>query len=99
MENIVFDGRPADKPTNPIPGQPARSKRVMVPITATETIRKRLDMTQREFGIAIGYSEHGYSEFVRSGEITKTAAMAAEALNRRQAPSGLAADEVFIVRF
>lgn len=73
-------------------------KRNMVPIGPTETIRKRLDLSGEAFGEAIGYARSAYYTFTKDGQLPKTAALAAECLQRRQQASGEAADEVFILR-
>lgn len=69
-----------------------------VPIGPTETIRNRLQMTQADFGVALGFSSNFYSGAVKDGKIAKTAALAAEALMRRQHASGEEMDTVFILR-
>lgn len=66
-------------------------------LAAVETIRKRLDLSQAEFSVALGYSESSYNEMVRRGEVSVTVALAAEALMRRQAPSA-DAELAFVVR-
>lgn len=58
-----------------------------IPITATETIRKRLDLSIKDFSKALGYSSGTtYAAMLAKGTIPKVAALAAEALMRRQAP-------------
>lgn len=75
-----------------------RRSRIMVPIAATETIRNRLQMTEGAFSEALGYAAGGtYSEFKRTGKIIKTAALAAEALMRRQSANGTATDHILLV--
>jgi hypothetical protein len=66
-------------------------------LAAVETIRKRLDLSQAEFSVALGYGESSYGEMVRRGEVSLTVALAAEALMRRQAPSA-DAELAFVVR-
>lgn len=77
----------------------APKKRIMVPVGPTETIRHRLLMSESEFGEALGYvpNSSGYSHAKSSGEISKTVALAAEALMRRQSNSGEAADRIMMV--
>ena len=72
--------------------------RSMNPIGPTETIRHRLDMSMEKFGEAIGFGSGSYAGMVKSGKITVTAALAAECLMRRQAPTGESADQLYILR-
>lgn len=65
-----------------------RKNRVFVKIDATETIRKRLQMTEAEFSTALGFSDQSYHHMVVEGKLLKTTALAAEALMRRQASTG-----------
>lgn len=97
METNVIEARSTSDPAPS--GKPRRIKhRAMVPIGPTETIRHRLQMNEAAFGIALGYSAGAYSELLRKGQLTKTTALAAEALMRRQASSGEVADEVYVLR-
>lgn len=73
-------------------------KRPTVAIQATETLRTRLQMNYENFSEAIGFHPSTYAGYVQKGFITKTAALAAEALIRRQQASGEIMDEVFILR-
>lgn len=66
-------------------------------IAATETIRKRLDLSMQQFSEALGYGASSYGDMVRRGEVSQTTALAAEALMRRQAP-GAEQELAFIVR-
>lgn len=69
----------------------------LVPVAGLETIRKRLGLSMADFSHALGYaSGTSYSQAVRAGKITKTTALAAECLSRRQAPGG--GGTVFLVR-
>lgn len=79
-------------------GKRRTHRRKMVPIGPTENVRRRLDMTEAQFSLALGFTEHAYHDFVKNGDVTMTVHLAAEALARRQAASGLAADEVLILR-
>lgn len=65
-----------------------RKNRVFVKIDATETIRKRLQLTEAQFSEALGFADHSYHQMVASGRCLKTTALAAEALMRRQAATG-----------
>lgn len=91
----MTEHRSEDQSTTPAVGR--RKSRITVPIGPTETIRNRLQMTKQEFSRALGFSDNAYNDMSASGEITKTAALAAEALMRRQAATS--EDEVrFLVR-
>lgn len=72
--------------------------KAMSPITPVETIRTRLGLNKQNFGEALGLNPSTYAGYVTKGFCTKTLALAAEALMRRQASSGEVADEVFILR-
>lgn len=72
-------------------------ERQTVPIGPTETLRTRLQLSKEHFGEAIGLNATTYSGYLRKGTITKTGALAAEALIRRQQASGELADEVFVL--
>lgn len=72
--------------------------RQKVAIQATETIRNRLGLNHENFSEALGLHPSTYGGYVTKGDITKTAALAAEALMRRQQASGEIADEVFVLR-
>lgn len=84
------------------PRSPRRTRqpqeRQRVPIAPTETLRMRLQMNLENFSEAIGFHPTTYSGYLQKGHITKTAALAAEALIRRQQASGELVDEVFILR-
>jgi hypothetical protein len=67
---------------------------LVVPVAPLETIRKRLGLSLEAMSEAIGYASGTYGGFVRDGHAPKTAALAVEALSRRQA----AADTVFLIR-
>lgn len=71
-----------------------RKSKDLVSVTPLETVRHRLERTLGQFSIDLGYSEGTYASFVREGRAPRTAALAAEALMRRQAAS----DAVFLVR-
>lgn len=71
-----------------------KRQRQLAPTGPTETIRIRLGLTMLEFSDALGLSAGTYAEQVRKNLVTKTVALAAEALMRRQAAS----DAVFLVR-
>lgn len=71
---------------------------IKVPIGPTETIRHRLDLSYAKFGEALGYSHNYYGGAIKEGKIAKTAALAAEALMRRQHASGEKMDTVYILR-
>lgn len=73
-------------------------ERQRVPIQATETLRVRLEMNKENFSEAIGFHPTTYNGYLQKGYITKTAALAAEALIRRQQASGEIRDEIFILR-
>ena len=73
-------------------------ERQRVPIGATETLRHRLQMNNENFSEALGFHPSTYAGYLQKGFITKTAALAAEALIRRQQASGEIVDEVFILR-
>jgi hypothetical protein len=62
--------------------------RVTVPIGPTETIRNRLQLNEGQMSEALGYAPGAYSGFKRNDKLPKTAALAAEALMRRQAANG-----------
>lgn len=57
-----------------------------VPIAPVETIRHRLQMNLTEFSQALGYGDAAYGDMNRKGKVSKTVALAAECLSRRQAP-------------
>ena len=68
-----------------------------VPAAQLETIRNRLQLSQEAFSEALGFGASAYGEMRRRGTVTKTVALAAEALMRRQAPAS--EDElVFVTR-
>jgi hypothetical protein len=73
------------------------SRKTTGSLAAVETIRKRLDLSQAEFSEALGFGASSYGDMLRRGEITQTAALAAEALMRRQAP-GTNDELCFVVR-
>ncbi len=75
----------------------ARLKMLEGSISAVETIRKRLDRTMEQFSEDLGYGKSAYAQMVRDNKVTKTVALAAEALMRRQAP-GTEAEIAFVVR-
>lgn len=67
-----------------------------VPIGPIETIRNRLQMSIGAFSLALGWNTDGaYRQCLARRVISKQAALAAEALMRRQGASG---DTVFLVR-
>ena len=72
--------------------------RQTVPIGPTETIRHRLGMTNEHFSDALGFHPSTYAGYVQKNRITKTGALAAEALVRRQQMSGETSDTVFVIR-
>lgn len=79
------------------PVEKAKNKRSpsrTISVTATETIRNRLEMSVLEFTEAIGYHGDSYNNWIKSGQIPIVASLAAECLMRRQAAS----DVVFMVR-
>lgn len=73
-------------------------ERQRTPIGTTESIRLRLGMNKEHFSEALGFHPSTYAGYLQKGMITKTGALAAEALLRRQQASGESADEVFILR-
>jgi len=68
-----------------------------VPTGPIETIRHRLGLSQVEMAQAIGYAESSYSTALNRGTISKTAALAAEALMRRQGQAAVAEDRLLVV--
>ncbi len=66
--------------------------RKMANTAHVESIRKRLGQTMAQFSESLGYGQSAYADMVRNNTITETAALAAECLSRRFAPS--AQDEV-----
>ena len=72
--------------------------RQTVPIGPTETIRHRLNMNNENFSEALGFHPSTYAGYVAKNRITKTGALAAEALVRRQQMSGESSDMVFLIR-
>lgn len=88
------DGKIALVEGPPITDTKLKKNKDLVSVTPLETIRNRLERTQGQFSVDLGYSEGTYSHFMREGHAPRTAALAAEALMRRQAAS----DAVFLVR-
>ena len=78
------------------PDAPTRKRRETqrVPIAQLESGRRRLDRTPAEFSVELGYSDNAYAGWARMGAAPRVAALAAEALVRRQSAS----DVVFLVR-
>lgn len=72
--------------------------RQTVPVGPTETIRHRLGMNNENFSEALGFHPSTYAGYVQKNRITKTGALAAEALMRRQQASGEVSDMVFVIR-
>lgn len=79
----------------PVSSRSARTHQT-TPIGPLETIRMLLELSHREFAEAMGYSGSSYSSWVNSGQAPKAAALAAEALMRRQATS--TPDHLFLIR-
>ncbi len=71
--------------------------RRMASKAAVETIRHRLDRSMTQFSEDLGFAPSAYADMVRTDQVTVTAALAAEALSRRQAP-GAADEVVFLTR-
>lgn len=98
----MSDGRLSASDQTPQTASSARSRqpqaRQRVSIQATETIRHRLGMNNENFSEALGFHPSTYAGYVQKGFITKTGALAAEALARRQQASGEVADQVLVLR-
>lgn len=65
------------------PRKPREFKRV--PLNGMETVRHRLSLTEPQFSEALGYSSGAFTEWKATGNAPAVAALAAEALARRQA--------------
>jgi hypothetical protein len=64
---------------------------------SVETIRKRLGRTLSQFSEDLGFGLSAYGDMVRNDKVTENAALAAEALMRRQAP-GAASELTYLTR-
>lgn len=94
----VFALAPTRQPGSVTRRQRVAQPRQRVPIGPTEAIRMQLGMNKENFSEALGFHPTSYNGELRKGSITKTGALAAQALMQQQQTSGEPMDEVFILR-
>ena len=80
--------------------KPQRSLRTFrtAPTANVEAVRKRLQLSEREFSEALGYSPGAYPEMLKTNKVTAVTGLAAEALLRRQAPQSTLTFLVTVVK-
>lgn len=61
---------------------------VTVDISVFHTTVKGLNITEAQLATELGYSDSGWRSWQSTGKMPKVAALACEALRRRQAPNG-----------